>query len=335
MGSVEKRLQCLEQLALALEHLKVRDPQYGRFAHILVDNAVELMLHYQAETALTNKWLFPDAKLQDKSSNQNALGREFHPKVSFARRLAAITADEAEFVLINHGYRNELYHAGLRHEEIIHDLAFNYHFFACRLFQKLKWGIASWSFPIQPPARLKGAWENAQMSHRGDYNAALNAVAKGLETTEITNDPLGKSLGRALEKKILQLDQAIDWILETDKTKKSRVQIIIEAQLWSALFDESKRKKCVPLVTAEEHRALVAKGVGHPVEFLKIVMAPPINDDPINRWQKRSADLERESDYVKATKKYQSVMCEMSDLYEDVMQIGSALENHLDYLRGK
>jgi hypothetical protein len=334
MGSVEKRLNCLEQLALAQEQLKVRDPHYGRFAHILIDNAVELMLHFQAEIVLADKWLFPEANLRIDSNNDNVLGREFRPKVGFARRIGTISADEAEFILINHAYRNELYHAGIKHEEIIHDLASSYYLFACQLFPKVKWGIASWSSSLEAPTRLKVAWDNALKSHR-HYNAALDEVAKGLEASATGIEPLGKPLGKFLDIRIHYLDDAITWVLENDKRKTSRVQVIIEAQLWAALFDQSKRKKCKALVNAEEHRALVAKGVGDPVEFLKKVLAPPINDDPISRWQKRSTNLQIERDTIKATKKYQSVMDEMSDLYEDVMQTGSALENHLDYLRGK
>jgi hypothetical protein len=97
---------------------------------------------------------------------------------------------------------------------------------------------------MNAPNRLNKAWEMAQKTHKGDHNAAFNAMASDLAVAITVSEPLWKTLGAALEKDIRHLDEATNWILKHDRRKKSRIQVIVESQLWAALFDEKKREKC-------------------------------------------------------------------------------------------
>src|SRR5437899_7421292 len=87
-GFMQHILSYVEQLDLAAQQLKhVDDPAYGRFALILTDNLIELMLHKRCkdEMWMENLWVKIGKPKYTKKEREDVLGRYFAPKVKFVR----------------------------------------------------------------------------------------------------------------------------------------------------------------------------------------------------------------------------------------------------------
>jgi hypothetical protein len=332
MGSIEQRLLCLEQFAVAIDELRQRDSVHGRLAHILIDNAVELMLHFQAEAVISNKWRYSEVIPKNEKHNDEALGQSFAPKVSFARKIGTLTAHEADYVLINHNYRNQLYHVGIAHGEVIHALAAHYCTFALGLISRFKFGLSSFSIPLLIPHRLELLWESKQSANEDRLGFIASKLA---EESATMAEPLNQVLSQSLLRRIDRLDKSIDWIVRYDPERRSRTMVILDSQLWSALGDKERLAQCRLLISPSEYERRVRKWAGDPIHLLRSVLATPIRNDPIPRWRTRGDELKSEVDSCLVVKKYDGLMSESGGLYEDIMKTGGALENHLEYLRGK
>ena len=337
MGTISHRLACLDQLILAKEQLEHRDPANGRMAHILTDNAVELMLHYQAVYTVRDKFCYPEISNLNESQETDFLGRHFDPKVRLAKKLGIFGNEEAEYVSINHEYRNEVYHTGICHERIIWDLAWSYHSFATQLLPKIKMGLSqSWEGGKEVSPRLKRFISTEDDLAHGDIVQNIGTICdtvcdKLLKPTEC----LGHVLGQSISDDLKSLDKALSWIEKADGKPFSRNEIIVRLQLWSVMFDEERKKKCSRKPCGKSVEELQSDGVTEPVDIVGMFLEPPITKDPIEKWRKRSTSLKNEKNDLTCLKKYHSLRIEMNDLYEDVQSHASALEGHLEYLRGK
>ena len=84
------------------------------------------------------------------------LGKYLKPKVTFAVSKGKLTEDEKRFVLNAHYFRNEAYHNGLTHDDIVFELAGTYYTLACRLLPWLAPSSITVSFDYYPsPIVLK------------------------------------------------------------------------------------------------------------------------------------------------------------------------------------
>jgi hypothetical protein len=94
------------------------------------------MLHHYALEALSEKNRFGpvDDSVDSRKIREEVLGRHFDPKVKFARSTGKLTEDEALFCKLAHIFRNEAYHVGALHQDIILELTSSYHSIACNLF---------------------------------------------------------------------------------------------------------------------------------------------------------------------------------------------------------
>lgn len=116
-----------------------------------------------------------------------------------------MTQTQADYILTNHEYRNELYHVGLAHEHVIYDIAVHYHSFACSLVWKLKYGPTSYRFPLKVPPRIKSLWENSAQVHKGNYEDMVGATANAIcDTKGLAREPLGRTLADALVKRVTE-----------------------------------------------------------------------------------------------------------------------------------
>ena len=114
----------IEQLDVARELLADAEPLTGRLALILVDNAIELILHGSCENEIRVDQLGDGLRLvlpakYDQKARKAALGQRFDAKLKFCRELGMLTESEARTVVITHSYRNELYHSGIRYDPIV------------------------------------------------------------------------------------------------------------------------------------------------------------------------------------------------------------------------
>jgi len=142
---------------LALEQISTRDIHYARFGLMLTDNAVELMLHQIATDKASERkmiaWSGEDYEHQ--VALDKALGRNFDSKLKFAKIEAGLTDEMAQTIATMHGYRNEVYHVGLRHESILPALAPFYFDVVCAYLETYKIRGLGWASNQKMPERAK------------------------------------------------------------------------------------------------------------------------------------------------------------------------------------
>jgi len=136
--SVGFKAFCLDQLEAAREQLEEEDPLRGRIAHILADNVAELIVHYQAEHIDAFKWSKGAPREAIERLLPEALEQDLHPKLRLAKLVGMVSDIEADFIAINHRYRNEVYHRGQIHDRFIWDLAWRYQGFVCKLLARVQ-----------------------------------------------------------------------------------------------------------------------------------------------------------------------------------------------------
>src|SRR5688572_10913215 len=204
---------CIEQLDLAASQLKTGTPSYSRFALILTDNIVELMLHKQCENAIRwdrRKWnRTPKYSLKEKRA---ALGQYFDEKVKFVKGLKELNADEADFISNAHSYRNELYHAGIRQDPIISPLAWHYHELACDLFGR----FPLISYPFASTIRNSEVTARYFPIEEYDYPVTPERVAETARALAKTKPPLESNfvmlLSQYLSGRLDDLENSLDFL---------------------------------------------------------------------------------------------------------------------------
>ena len=152
----------VEQMDRAIRELATDHPINNRLALILVDNATELMLHRQCTDRLgldnmaSRLWKAHQAINEERTSGDHlqfsedlkkdvmtpkqrsqAKGIFLDGKLKVLEGMGDITAKERRFIAIAHDYRNELYHIGLTHDEIMRPLTAQYFLLSCDLFTRL------------------------------------------------------------------------------------------------------------------------------------------------------------------------------------------------------
>ena len=147
----------LEQLDLALEHSAKGDVLNARFGIMLTDNAVELVLHQIAKDKAFDlqSYSFQRKEYPHQDALKKALGRNFDAKVKFAKIEAGLTDEVAQTIVILHGYRNEVYHVELKHENILPALAVFYFDVASEYLSTHKPRMLSWGSNQKLPERAK------------------------------------------------------------------------------------------------------------------------------------------------------------------------------------
>lgn len=112
----------VEQLDRAIGELTTDHPLNGRISLILVDNGLELMCHQKCIDLLFEDRHRRSHRLTSEQRN-DARGRAFDRKIRFLKDLGHVREDLVPALAILHGYRNQLYHVGLRDDPIIVQLA--------------------------------------------------------------------------------------------------------------------------------------------------------------------------------------------------------------------
>ena len=125
----------VEQLDRAARELETDHPINNRLALILVDNATELVLHRQCTDHLKMDYLLP--ALQPKQ-RRKAKGNSLSDKLKVLEELGDLSNGERRFIGVAHQYRNELYHTGLQHDDVIRAISGHYYSVCCGLMARLK-----------------------------------------------------------------------------------------------------------------------------------------------------------------------------------------------------
>jgi hypothetical protein len=320
----------IEQLDLATEQLERRSPAYARFALLLVDNAVELMLHRICRNEMLEDDLMRAVGKAAYSDEfrERVLGQHFGEKVKFAHRIDAITADERDVILISHARRNELYHRGIRHDDLIHPFAWEYHRVGCDLFAKFRQG--GWIWP--PPRPLSEAvlrhWGSDDDSWPDERKAqaarSLHARRSPLEP------PFCAQLSAHVRGRVAEIDRALDFLVKDNFDKISEPDFLFCMQF--AAFTRgrfgNKGPGLVPSTAWVLH-----------IEDLRSKWRVPYLVRPTRRWAERAARIAMCSTAAAGAQRMAAMLREIEPfeelVFEEARHLSEAIEHQVDMALGK
>ncbi|OCZ64321.1 hypothetical protein A7P23_27700 [Achromobacter xylosoxidans] len=322
----------IDQLDLAVDQLAVRDRNLDRFALMLIDNVVELVLHQHAKDKVmmgqpfaTNKKSKPEWK-----TAVAAIGQSFDAKVRYAREMAMISAATADSIQYLHSFRNSAYHQGSRHENTLHSLAVFYFRVACTVLGAYKPLFYSLSSRDQISHRAVKYLGKPNLFNQQD--AFVRASSRLTEVAEGLGDSLIDDLQADMLSTINQIDDWLDYVSENDPNRPSRDDAVRHCQAWPfAWTDEAK--------AFAQANGCKASSVGKYVEWLGDHYNWQIRNDPVASWKKRHRSLQQEKDSDAAIKKYCDFMKQTEAfreaLNESVQQLDGYIQEQIDRARGK
>lgn len=266
-------LHTIVQLELANEHISKGDANNARFGLMLIDNAVEIIFHYIAidkETEMSFKRGVGYTYEHEKEL-ASALGQRFKAKVEFAKTLGIVSKEQSETINRCHGFRNELYHSGLQHEEILNILAKFYLYMAADILELRDHvpQLSNRGLGGQPPELIKRYFPVQRIGFYPVFSEYKKACATIKENSGFDRKTFSETLARHVDSLIDDTDIAIDRIAEkTFSSRDSAVLLAINAKL----------------------------GTGSCAEKLK--------RDPVKEWRGQSASIKMQESPHKALKKY-------------------------------
>jgi hypothetical protein len=326
---------CLDQLEAAREKLEEEDPMRGRIAHILADNVAELIVHYQAEHIDGFKWSKGAPREAIERLLPEALEQDLQPKLRLAKLIRMISEQEAEFIAINHRYRNEVYHRGLVHDRFIWDLAWHYQGFVCSLLARVRTLGESFSLRSQFPKRLKRFnLDERDLFRDGMDRSRLLEVCEAVAKKTIQpQQAFGEKLSTTIVADIEQLNEAIDFITKYDSQMRTRRDVIIQSQLWSLIGSKKKVKGYKQIPGGPSFESLTAKGGIDPIVALSQIIRPPVYEDLVPNWKRRGCNIALEKNPMKALVRYQALRDSIQAVNECVLRTAGGLSDHLDAVR--
>ncbi|TPJ41052.1 hypothetical protein [Mesorhizobium sp. B2-7-1] len=325
----------LEQLDLAYDHLMLGDANNARFALMLTDNAIEITLHQIAERqAGSNRSWSRDKEFKYERELADALGRNFEPKVKFARLMGHFSQEVGETIFTAHGYRNEVYHIGVKHEELLPALSRFYFSVACDVLATLKSIGIGWGSNLKIPERAKkyfpnhdrrfmpGSWE--------EYRAGCSLLASKVSGSD---EALRAHLASHMDRVITEKDDFIKYLqggYPRDE-RPTREQIVIDCQAWPVTFSDAGKAflRSNPPPGKSVHGYVQWIGEHYPFQY---------RNDPIPSWRKRLLGVRGEKNPHRALRKYQMFMDETSAVRGWIDEATSALdarvEEEIERMRG-
>ena len=326
----------LDQMDLALEHIKKSSVHDARFGLMLTDNVLELVIHQLAKDKCSElkAFSFRKEKYPFKTDLEEAMGRVFEAKLKFARLEGLVTEEQARTITLMHGFRNELYHVGLQHEAILPELARFYFSTACAILANYDRGYFSYRHGMELPERSKkyftGRGEHCP-AQREDFEKACRTMEaecahKKAETI--------RTLADHLESIISEANTHLDIIAEGVYVgqERTRDQATIEAQTWPLSFSTEARDYAAAngFCGKSVHDLFVWLGAHYPLRFKK---------DPIPGWERQALRLRSKGNPHTALENYAAFMDHTAQIREAFLESAIAAEQEIqreiDFRRGK
>ena len=356
-------LTIVEQLDRAASELANDHPINNRLALILIDNATELILHRQCTdrlerdsemsglqaallaTAKSNS-MEAEIKLPEDLADlimtprqrANAKGKFFDDMLKVLKDMGDLTQSERGFIKIAHDYRNELYHVGLAHDDIIRAIAGHYFLLCCDLFARMgKLSIFGPSFSSNDEytdvARryipMRDGWVDLLHVDNG-------VLAEKLRCARPDGIPdLAKTLGGSARKSIQVIMDDFEFLIRNNPFGFSADEMLEVAQWQLDLTHALECEDVNSLWVDPNYR----EGFTLVATALKATWEHRHSSIPRERWMLRASAVEREADPLIAMSLYQSLRNDMSYLEEAVQSAAGELDGwiqmEIDKVRGK
>lgn len=325
----------IDQLDFALDHILLEDPNYKRLSLMLVDNALELALHRHASDRKRERHWGSDRENPLAALIEEAIGQHFEPKVKLAKKTGWLSDEVARTINILHGYRNQLYHAGLMHERIVHVLAVLHLRTVCELLSTMPSQGVSYGLKMKLPHRAAKYLGMPPFSGKDVRDLVRRAWARLREIAESLPFDLAGQLRADIEWRVGELDKNLDFLADAErphKPRKSRQDVVLESQAWHVAFTAQGR------AFFQERRPPV-KTLDDIVKFIINNYPFVVRTDPVQLWLKRAESIGKEKDPHKCLEKYQQLVDQMADVQLAVESATETLHGEIqaqmDRMRGK
>lgn len=317
----------VEQLDLAAQQLQTQEPSTARLALILSDNIVELMLHQQCSDAVWRDRLYRHLNKMPLTPKRRTeiVGRYFGPKLGFCyRELGRFGSDVYETIRVAHDLRNELYHVGRRHEDIVYEVAWHYHDAACNLLGELPLEVYSWNTDdklsdVVVRHATKSPWE---------LKTPFEDAAASLAASKPTQAPqLAAALANSLMLRLEIVENHFGWIMRGDES-----DAIAEAEFDDFAYgdDSPVWDKVRDLAEDERERAL---------KRIRAKWQPRFTANPLPRWRRQCERLSTQRKRGSALATFHRLEAEIEPFERFIIKAANgvidAIEMQIDIMRGK
>ena len=332
-------LTIVEQLDRAARELSTDHPINSRLALVLIDNATELAVHRQCTDRLEhdNIWAGihkatkaiardnPEAEIAVDSTvallrpeqRKKIQGQHLNAKLHVLEEMGDLTGVERQFISIAHGYRNELYHVGLRHDAIIRAVAGQYFLLCCDLFVRLG-ELSFFAYSHSSTDEYTSVARRYLPTRNGDIDFSSidkSQLADKLRTALPDGIPgLSAVLADSAHKCILEIQKDFDFLVQENPFGLDTQKMLEVAQWQHDLAKAIQKKDLIGHRIDPDYRKSYAR------------IATDLEADwtqrhaviPIESWTRRATSLGNETDPLKAMGRYRSLRSSMSYLEESI-----------------
>jgi hypothetical protein len=322
---------CIEQLDLAAHQLNERNPSYARFALILTDNVVELIIHRVCshELSYDDMWVKLGKPRFTPEQRSDALGQRLDKKVKLCKTLGKISSDQSDAIQICHKYRNELYHAGLRYNDIIWDIAWFYHDIAIALLETV-FPDHSW----YSGATVTSAVEKHAGKGGKKVLSEMHEVAASLRQTKPTrHSTLPATLSKSAVKRTDETVESLEFLVADDPQNRPEAETIEDLQFYDYIRSEEPLVKEIWGKVKNQKQRVAA------VNFIREVWKPKHASNPLPTYHeqaKKIAKKRKELDALKEFERFKSEFAYFSGLVEEAaIALDHHIQHQIDVARGK
>ena len=322
---------CIEQMDLAAHQLAERNPSYARFALILTDNVVELIIHRVCshELSYDDMWVKLGKPRFTPEQRRDAQGQRFDRKVKLCKAIGKITAEQSDAIQICHKYRNELYHAGLKYNDIIWDIAWFYHGIAadllCDIFPDHSWYSG---------ATVTSAVEKHAGNGGRKVLSEMKEVAESLRQTKPQRQrTLPSALCESAVKRTDETAGSLEFLVTDDPQNRPEAKTIEDLQFYDYIRSEE------PLVKEIWGKVKTHKQRAAAVNFIREVWKPKYSSNPLPAFRvqaKKIGKKRKELDALKDFERYKADFAYFSGLVEEAaIALDQYIQHQIDVARGK
>ena len=259
-------------------------------------------------------------------------------KLSVLESMEDITSKERRFITIAHGYRNELYHVGLTHDEIIRALSAQYFLLSCDLFTRLGnkgffgptfssddeyTDVAKRYLPLRNGRIFPSSVDKSELAGK-----LRHALPTGMPDLAVT-------LASSARKAIRKVTDKLAFLIQENPFGFDANEMLEVAQWQRDLAEALDREGVDGLWIDPNYR----EGFSRVATELETNWRQQYASLPHERWVLRATAVGRELDPLTALDLYQSLREDMSYLEESILSASSELDRwiqqEVDKARGK
>ncbi|ODU01540.1 MAG: hypothetical protein ABS79_01480 [Planctomycetes bacterium SCN 63-9] len=320
---------CIEQLHLSANQLHQDNAAYRRFSLILTDNIVELMAYRRCRQEFIHDEKPWGAAVYSADERKKVLGNDFGAKINFLVKIGLLSSDDQTYINQCHSYRNESYHVGIVHDDILHAVAWHYHKTACDLFVRLRLSVIAGNIHTIESETVRRHTSGIKMFPF--FEDDFVAIAQSLSRERPEPEPnLQDVLSNSALRRIDHVQEAMDYLREDNGQEE--VDLVRELQYWRDFADNHPSTDGLTDEDAAKVRDQWKKD-------MDANWKPKLRTSPVTRYRKRAIALQSTVNASNALQNFETLKRDMEPFAELVLnaaqEYSDHIQNQIDAARGK